>query len=89
MREPGWPKMAFLEHHFAGDLTNWWVCNRAGAEALLCFSGLKIVGRPDREMYLCEPDPTHPACITNWNIAEFLAATGQERQDETLFSNEE
>src|SRR4051812_30055603 len=25
LRAPGWPKLAFLEHHFAGDPTNWWV----------------------------------------------------------------
>lgn len=77
MREPGWPKMAFLEHHFSGDPTNWWVCNRAGAEALLRSCGLKIIQRPDAEIYLCAPDETNPSSVTSWNKAEFLAATGQ------------
>jgi tRNA (mo5U34)-methyltransferase len=29
-RDPGWPRMAFLEHGFAGDPTNWWAPNHAG-----------------------------------------------------------
>jgi len=33
--ESGWPKMAFIEHRFAGDPTNWWVANHAGVEAML------------------------------------------------------
>jgi tRNA (mo5U34)-methyltransferase len=38
-RAPGWPTMAFLEHPFAGDRTNWWAANRAGVEAMLRSSG--------------------------------------------------
>jgi tRNA (mo5U34)-methyltransferase len=60
-REPlldeGWPKMAFIEHRFAGDPTNWWVPNHAGVEAMLRSSGLRILARPAHEIYLCEPDP--------------------------------
>ena len=55
--DPGWPKMAFIEHRFAGDPTNWWVPNHAGVEAMLRSSGLRVVGRPAEEIYLCEPDP--------------------------------
>jgi tRNA (mo5U34)-methyltransferase len=55
--ETGWPKMAFIEHSFASDPTNWWVTNHAGAEAMLRSSGLRIIARPGHEMYLCEPDP--------------------------------
>jgi tRNA (mo5U34)-methyltransferase len=58
-REPlldeGWPKMAFIEHKFAGDATNWWVPNHAACEAMLRSCGLRIVGRPAGEIYLCEP----------------------------------
>ena len=58
-REPlldaGWPKMAFIEHRFAGDATNWWVPNHAGCEAMLRSSGLEVIGRPADEIYLCEP----------------------------------
>jgi tRNA (mo5U34)-methyltransferase len=77
MKEPGWPRMAFLEHEFAGDPTNWWVANRACVEAMLRSSGMKIVGRPSREIYLCEADLEHPSCVTTWNAAELLAATGR------------
>ena len=55
--EPGWPKMAFLEHRLAGDETNWWAANHAAAEAMLRSAGLRIVDRPGHEIYLCEPDP--------------------------------
>ncbi|HZQ61962.1 MAG TPA: TIGR04290 family methyltransferase [Casimicrobiaceae bacterium] len=54
--ESGWPKMAFIEHRFAGDPTNWWVANHAGVEAMLRSSGLKVKARPGHEMYLCEPE---------------------------------
>jgi len=55
--ESGWPRMAFIEHRFAGDATNWWVPNHAGVEAMLRSSGLRVVARPGHEIYLCEPDP--------------------------------
>ena len=55
--EPGWPKMAFIEHRFAGDESNWWVANHAGVEAMLRSAGLRVRARPAGEMYLCEPDP--------------------------------
>ena len=37
--EPGWPKLHFVEHRYAGDPTNWWVPNRACAEAMLRSAG--------------------------------------------------
>lgn len=57
LADPGWPKMAFIEHRFAGDPTNWWVPNHAGVEAMLRSSGLRVTARPAEEIYLCEPDP--------------------------------
>ena len=54
--ESGWPKMAFVEHRFSNDPTNWWVANHAGVEAMLRSSGLKVKARPGHEIYLCEPD---------------------------------
>ncbi len=54
---PGWPKMAFIEHRFSGDPTNWWVPNHAGIEAMLRSAGLRVLQRPAGEIYLCEPDP--------------------------------
>jgi tRNA (mo5U34)-methyltransferase len=54
--ESGWPKMAFIEHRFSKDPTNWWVANHAGVEAMLRSSGLKVKSRPGHEIYLCEPN---------------------------------
>jgi tRNA (mo5U34)-methyltransferase len=72
--QAGWPKMAFIEHRFAGDPTNWWLANHAGVEALLRSSGLRITGYPGHEIYRCEPDPAAPSCMTTWNRAEYLSA---------------
>jgi tRNA (mo5U34)-methyltransferase len=55
--DPGWPRMAFIEHSFSGDPTNWWVPNHAGVEAMLRSSGMRITARPGEEIYLCVPDP--------------------------------
>ncbi|PWC27074.1 TIGR04290 family methyltransferase [Teichococcus aestuarii] len=52
---PGWPRLHFIEHRYAGDVTNWWIPNRAGAEAMLRNAGFEILQNPDREIYLCRP----------------------------------
>ena len=52
---PGWPRMAFIEHRFADDPTNWWVPNSPAVEAMLRSSGLEIVDRPAEETWLCRP----------------------------------
>ena len=62
---PGWPKMAFIEHRFSGDPTNWWVPNHAGVEAMLRSSGLRVIARPAEEIYICEPDPE--AAAQRWH----------------------
>ncbi|MGE5401990.1 MAG: TIGR04290 family methyltransferase [Ignavibacteriales bacterium] len=53
MLESGWPKMAFIENSLAGDNTNWWAPNHSAVEAMLRSSGLKVISRPDHEIYLC------------------------------------
>lgn len=57
LQDAGWPKMAFIEHKFSGDPTNWWVPNHAGIEAMLRSSGLRVTTRPADEIYVCEPNP--------------------------------
>ena len=52
------PRMYFVEQSYAGDPTNWWIPNAAASAALLRSVGLRILERPCREVYLCEPDPT-------------------------------
>jgi tRNA (mo5U34)-methyltransferase len=76
---PGWPKMAFFEHRFANDPTNWWAPNHAGVEALLRSSGMRVVERPGTEVYLCVPDPQGPASEAVGTDEEYRAATGSGR----------
>ncbi len=82
MLEPGWPKMAFIEHRLANDPTNWWAPNHSAVEAMLRSSGMKVTARLGHEMYLAEPNPERPSCMTTWNKDEFLSATGQKRSEE-------
>jgi tRNA (mo5U34)-methyltransferase len=77
MQDPGWPKMAFFEHGFAGDYTNHWAPNHAAVEAMLRSAGMRITQRPGHEFYLCEPDPARPSCVATWNAPELLSATGR------------
>jgi tRNA (mo5U34)-methyltransferase len=51
--DPAYPRMHFVEHRYAGDATNWWIPNRAAAEALLRSSGFSITGHPEEEVYIC------------------------------------
>jgi tRNA (mo5U34)-methyltransferase len=77
MLEPGWPKMAFIEHDLANDRTNWWAANHSCVEAMLRSAGMRILHEPGEEIYICEPDPQKPSCITTWDRAEFDAAVGR------------
>ena len=51
--QEGYPRMAFIEHNYAEDPTNWWVPNQSGMEAMLRSAGFRIVGQTDDEVYLC------------------------------------
>jgi len=55
MLRPGWPTMAFIEHHLAGDPTNWWAPNAACVEAMLRSCGFEIEAHPGHEIWLCRP----------------------------------
>lgn len=50
---PGFPRMHFIEQKYAGDPTNWWVPNRACAEALLRSAGFKVLDHPEPEVFVC------------------------------------
>lgn len=54
--DPRFPSMYFIEHRYANDPTNWWVPNRAAAEAMLRSSGMKIVDHPESETWICVPE---------------------------------
>lgn len=51
--DDGYPLMYFIEKNYSGDRTNWWVPNRACAEAMLRSSGFAIESQPEDEVYLC------------------------------------
>ncbi|MES2712374.1 MAG: TIGR04290 family methyltransferase [Pseudomonadota bacterium] len=51
--DAGFPRLHFIEHRYAGDLTNWWIPNRACTEAMLRNAGFAIEARPEEEVYLC------------------------------------
>jgi len=53
--DPNFPAMYFIEEKYSADPTNWWIPNRAGAEAMLRSSGLEIVAHPEEETWVCEP----------------------------------
>jgi tRNA (mo5U34)-methyltransferase len=50
---PGWPKLHFIEHRYAGDPTNWWAPNRACVEAMLRSAGFDVLQQAEEEVFLC------------------------------------
>lgn len=53
---PDYPKMHFVEHEYTGDPTNWWIPNRACAEAVLRSAGFSIQDVPEPEVFVCRCD---------------------------------
>lgn len=53
--DPRFPRLHFVEHRYAGDQTNWWLPNRACAEAMLRSAGFEIVESPVPEVLICRP----------------------------------
>ena len=51
--DPAYPRMYFVEHKYAHDPTNWWIPNRACAEAMLRSAGFEIVDHPEAEVFIC------------------------------------
>jgi tRNA (mo5U34)-methyltransferase len=49
----GFPSMYFIEREYSADATNWWIPNRACAEAVLRSAGFAIVAHPEAEVYVC------------------------------------
>lgn len=47
------PKLHFVEARYAADPTNWFIPNKAAAEAMLRSAGFAIEANPEREVYLC------------------------------------
>lgn len=51
--QPGFPRLSFIEKRYSGDPTNWWIPNRACAEAMLRSAGVEIIARPEAEVFIC------------------------------------
>jgi tRNA (mo5U34)-methyltransferase len=51
--DPAYPKLHFVERAYAQDWTNWWIPNRACAEAMLRAAGFRIETRAEDEVYIC------------------------------------
>jgi tRNA (mo5U34)-methyltransferase len=54
---PGFPRLAFIEHCYAGDDTNWWIPNRACTAAMLRSAGFVIDSNPEEEVFICRQGP--------------------------------
>lgn len=67
--DPRFPRMYFIEHDYSNDCTNWWIPNRACAEAMLRSAGFEVVDHPEAEVLICkrvaiqsmEPNAVYPA----------------------------
>jgi tRNA (mo5U34)-methyltransferase len=51
--QPAYPAMYFVEHRYSHDPTNWWIPNRACAEAMLRSANFEITAHPEDEVYIC------------------------------------
>lgn len=49
-----WPRLAFVEHRLAGDLSNWWVPNEPAVYALLQSAGFEVRRKLAAETWLAE-----------------------------------
>jgi len=74
LNAPGWPRMSFIEHRFAGDPTNWWIPNHACIEAVLRSAGFNVTARPGHEIYVCKPARTKSS---GWDHRELFSIVGK------------
>lgn len=74
LSEPGWPKMAFVEHRLQDDPTNWWVPNEPACEAMLRACRLRVTARPGHEIWVCEPAGGPPAETAEQDEVQYRAA---------------
>jgi tRNA (mo5U34)-methyltransferase len=75
--EPGWPRAAFIERRLAGDPTNWWAPDDACVQAMARAAGLRVLAKPDHEVYVCERDRAEDPASSKLRRAELRAATRQ------------
>jgi tRNA (mo5U34)-methyltransferase len=51
--DPAFPQLYFIENKYSDDPTNWWIPNRACAEAMLRSAGYEILAHPEAEVFIC------------------------------------
>jgi tRNA (mo5U34)-methyltransferase len=73
--ESAYPKLHFVERKYAGDWTNWWVPNRACAEAMLRAAGFAIETRAEDEVYICRRGKRP---FKDWGEAAVYPARGRQ-----------
>jgi tRNA (mo5U34)-methyltransferase len=56
LQSASFPRLAFLEGAYRGDLSNWWVPNHEALEPLARSAGLKVLARPHPELLVAEPE---------------------------------
>lgn len=56
--DPGYPRLHFIEHAYAGDATNWWAPNAACSAAMLRSAGFSILEQPEEEVFICRRNET-------------------------------
>jgi tRNA (mo5U34)-methyltransferase len=66
---PGFPRMHFIENCYSQDPTNWWIPNRACAEAVLRSAGFTIESAPEAEVFICRCDPNAGLNPIPWRIS--------------------
>ena len=54
---PDFPALYFIEQRYCGDPSNWWIPNRACAEAMPRRAGFCILNHPEEEVYICRVNP--------------------------------
>jgi tRNA (mo5U34)-methyltransferase len=72
--------MYFIEKKYCSDPTNWWIPNRAAAEAMLRSCGLEIISHPEEETWICRPRPALRAGRFVADL-EFAGELGPEEED--------
>ncbi|MFW5886541.1 MAG: TIGR04290 family methyltransferase [Bacteroidota bacterium] len=80
--QEGWPMMAFIEHKIGGDPSNWWLPNKSAIIAMMHSCGFEIIKNPAHEVYLFGKSEKKHSVLDEWDLSEYLSATGQKWKDE-------
>ena len=56
LENSSYPKLAFIEHMYNHDETNWWMPNSECLSSMVRSSGLKIIAKPTKQLIVAEPE---------------------------------